>query len=391
MDFERDGDRAEPSLARRTPVKTLGYGRPVTGFRTRRQVRVLWFIAMANVLFAGGILWEPAARDMLRARWDRHLAAVAARKQVVTDAAVRKGWIDARRQIIATERSWLTYSPAAGTVVYEEARDEIARLLSGPTGDEYSSVKVANAADPPIPSLARLPLPVALNEPGGRQQAPPAGLDHSDQHTVFLHELTSPAGNRRLVCVGVALGCNVFREQASPGDVTYCITLDLRLIAAVYTTTSMVNPEEVRGRFVTPRDATDRWCVWFDRMTVRPASDPSRSVHVRCAPTANDGPDVLTVFGCKPLRLYAGQVDPRDKSHFTIDYVFGTRRGILEGWLLDDERLRFEPREGTLTGDSVRDYGRRAMINNMSYAWDPDGTSTDVVSGSVRERGSDAR
>lgn len=391
MDFEREGDRAEPSLARRTPVRTLGYGRPVTGFRARRQVRVLWFIAMANVLLAGGILWEPTARDMQRARWDRHLAAVAARQQALAVAAIRKGWIDARRRIIATERSWLTYSPPPGTVVYEEAHDEIGRLLSGPTAVDYSSLTIRRPADPQIPSLARCALPLARNESDGWQQAPPAGLDHSDQHTVFLHELTSRGGNRRLVCVGVAVGCNVFREQASPGHVTYCITLDLHFIAAVYTTTRMVNPEDVRGPFVAPRDATDRWCVWFDRMKVRPTSDPSRSVHVRCVPAAKEDANALPVFGCKPLRLYAGQVDPRDKSHFTIDYVFGTRRGILDGWLLDDERLRFEPRDGTLTGDSVRDYSRRAMINNMAYAWDPDGTSTDVVSGSVRERGSDAR
>ena len=34
-----------------------------------------------------------------------------------------------------------------------------------------------------------------------------------------------------------------------------------------------------------------------------------------------------------PLRLYAGQPDPNDASHFTISYTTATRSGTIDGWL----------------------------------------------------------
>ena len=40
------------------------------------------------------------------------------------------------------------------------------------------------------------------------------------------------------------------------------------------------------------------------------------------------------------LRLFAGQADPADESHFTIDYEVDGDRGTIDGWLRDtpDER-----------------------------------------------------
>ena len=44
-------------------------------------------------------------------------------------------------------------------------------------------------------------------------------------------------------------------------------------------------------------------------------------------------------FACaptEPLRLYAGQPDPNDESHFTISYMAGARHGVIDGWLTGD-------------------------------------------------------
>lgn len=46
------------------------------------------------------------------------------------------------------------------------------------------------------------------------------------------------------------------------------------------------------------------------------------------------------------LTLYAGQVDPAEASHFTIDYILNNRRETIDGWLFDDNTVRLMPRCG---------------------------------------------
>jgi hypothetical protein len=46
-----------------------------------------------------------------------------------------------------------------------------------------------------------------------------------------------------------------------------------------------------------------------------------------------------------PLRLFAGQPDANDASHFTIEYMLGDQRGVIDGWLKDDGSVLLEPRE----------------------------------------------
>ena len=45
------------------------------------------------------------------------------------------------------------------------------------------------------------------------------------------------------------------------------------------------------------------------------------------------------------LRLFAGQPDPNDASHFTIDYVLGDQKGVIDGWLKEDGSVLLEKRE----------------------------------------------
>lgn len=43
-------------------------------------------------------------------------------------------------------------------------------------------------------------------------------------------------------------------------------------------------------------------------------------------------------------RFFAGQPDPNDESHFTIDYEVDGIRNTIDGWLLDDDTVKLEPR-----------------------------------------------
>ena len=44
--------------------------------------------------------------------------------------------------------------------------------------------------------------------------------------------------------------------------------------------------------------------------------------------------------------LYAGQPDPKDASHFTFRYVAKGGEGTIDGWLLDNDKVRFRALDG---------------------------------------------
>ena len=46
------------------------------------------------------------------------------------------------------------------------------------------------------------------------------------------------------------------------------------------------------------------------------------------------------------LRLYAGQADSTDLSHFTIAYEVNGQPGTIDGWLKDDDTIKLEVRDG---------------------------------------------
>jgi hypothetical protein len=44
-------------------------------------------------------------------------------------------------------------------------------------------------------------------------------------------------------------------------------------------------------------------------------------------------------------RLFFGQVDPADASHFTIDFEFAGHTGTIDAYLRDDNRVDFQFRD----------------------------------------------
>jgi len=45
-------------------------------------------------------------------------------------------------------------------------------------------------------------------------------------------------------------------------------------------------------------------------------------------------------------RLYAGQLDPIDESHFTIRYELDGKSGVIDGWLMPDDSVKLQNRGG---------------------------------------------
>ena len=56
-------------------------------------------------------------------------------------------------------------------------------------------------------------------------------------------------------------------------------------------------------------------------------------------------PSVVLATTEAPLRLFAGQADPNDASHFTIDYAISDATGVIDGWLKEDGSVLLERRE----------------------------------------------
>jgi len=50
-----------------------------------------------------------------------------------------------------------------------------------------------------------------------------------------------------------------------------------------------------------------------------------------------------------PLRVYAGQIDPADSSHFTVRFQRGRESGIIDGYLKDDESVTLKVRGQSAT------------------------------------------
>jgi hypothetical protein len=135
----------------------------------------------------------------------------------------------------------------------------------------------------------------------------PPGLNSAS--TVFLQEMRTPAGRRRLVAVDIdrAPGIRPFRGP-------YVLNLTARVVSPG---------------------------VGLLRPSV--ASTTSHSLNVSdSSPRHYDSGRPLG------LRLQAGTRDPQDPSHFTFTYEAGGLTHVVDGWLREDDTVNIEPRAGGL-------------------------------------------
>jgi hypothetical protein len=116
--------------------------------------------------------------------------------------------------------------------------------------------------------------------------------------TVFLHELTSPAGHHRLVAVDLYLAF-MFKT-----------TVNIAYISRVIVPgTLMSDPKEILPGVY--------------RATFRNLATPAR--------------------------LFAGTTDPTDPSHFSIPFAFRKYTGHIDGWLRDNDQVILEEHFDTAT------------------------------------------
>jgi hypothetical protein len=215
-------------------------------------------------------------------------------------------------RILYWQQQCMRYSSSPDTVVYEEEPPAAAALL---TDKALYRAYVLNRSRPPsvaVPSVnAAAAQPVCetrfraswagvantnLGQLGGVLGAASA---KSVRAIAFIHERRSPGGHRRLVIVAYTPEANTF----TPGFIE----------GYNYSTLAITPATLLAPPSIIPRG-------WdFDVLSGWPRHPPM-------------------------VRMYAGQPDPRDASHFTIRYQMWGQEDILDGRLDDSDDVTLTPR-----------------------------------------------
>lgn len=180
------------------------------------------------------------------------------------------------------QRQCLEYAAPATQVVLETGPAEAKTLLTDPRYATNAKGTIAYLI-PPVWMAYYTPL-------GG-------GFETSG--TVFLHERTTRDGTRCLVGVDVNL---------------------------------------------LPLLNTPRRCASLGAHLIEPGS-AFRNPRLGLSMTRGDGSQIMFDPAADRLTIYAGQIDPADASHFTIDYDLNGVRHTLDGWLVDATEVKIEARD----------------------------------------------
>lgn len=126
--------------------------------------------------------------------------------------------------------------------------------------------------------------------------SPPGGLPGA---TLFLHERRKSDGTTRLVAVEVKIVCQL----------TYPVSFNYYAIANVFSAGNLLSrPKLIQQNKLSPFD-----------------------------------------YGVSSDRIFAGQPDEHDSSHFTIEHEINGQRKIIDGWLRDDDTVVLEKRDAAST------------------------------------------
>jgi hypothetical protein len=195
--------------------------------------------------------------------------------------------------LLRLQRACLSYAPPADQVVYEEEQHAAALLLR--EGDEFVGFSRPREVGPDL----LLNRQIACRVPPcwrrfEAEMIPTATLwsfASNPLPVLFLGKRTSPKGHERLICVRYFPSQDAFPPQFLNG--WDCDVIVMTPIS--WSTQAVIHPNAVP--------------------VPRRASGLSRA----------------------PLRIYAGQADPADPSHFTVSFVQEDESHVLDGWLRDNE------------------------------------------------------
>ncbi|CAA9391999.1 MAG: hypothetical protein AVDCRST_MAG64-2061 [uncultured Phycisphaerae bacterium] len=268
----------------------LGYGRRAPLHRRRAFRWCVRAALLAALVAAISGAWREHAEPRLRER--------ARRREVAREQA----------RMLTLQQEWMAYRAPANRVVFAEPPDLVSRLQAV---GQYHDKGMGPAGD--LPACRRA---WPFGSIGNHE--PPLGARHGAvasakrEAVLFLHHRRTPNGHDRVVllvvegrqCYGERFGPSRRRELPSPS-------------AAESRPTTVSTGRDLFFRYTIVE--TGPW---------NPTPPPVRAAGGWVFP-----PD-LERFQ-QPITLFAGQPDPADPTHFTIDYEYDGQPGTIDGHLRD--------------------------------------------------------
>lgn len=196
-------------------------------------------------------------------------------------------------QVMYFQHQCLTDAPPADQIVYEEDPALFARVMK--QGSGFVPLAPSRRSGAPV-AVGRVPQSWIRFTPSLMKMTRPL-----PGAILFMHERQTPAGEKRLLVV-----FSGFDPAQAPPLFIPGFDLDVNVIAP--------------ATFRTPARDVSPPCI-IDVLFSHPRTPPMSKV-------------------------YAGQADPADPTHFTIRYEMYGKTGIVDGWLRDHDRVEIKVRDG---------------------------------------------
>ncbi|HEY2587792.1 MAG TPA: hypothetical protein VGI81_18750, partial [Tepidisphaeraceae bacterium] len=256
---------------------------------TRGQFRLLLLLMLIQVVITAQSAYAPGFIAWVKGLWAGHQQVVAHRAQV--------------QKNLATMQRCMSFAQPATTVVWDEDPDRAATLLAA---GGYVRIRLSGTPDfvsnalPPgeMADISSFALGMAA---GILQRSPNSTL-------VFLHGRRAATGPERLVAVTVGATVEVANQGSHSVDDKFDFSVfKIQSFAAQSFLPSAEGEadSDVRG-----------WCELA-------LEDEQSGVEMRghwSPPAARGEPGGTRIPYADQLRVFAGQPDPADSSHFTIPY-----------------------------------------------------------------------
>ena len=296
------------------PVPVMEYDTPRHDQVPRRKYVLMLVMATAfGAILLGLLLFRFAARPS--ATLVAATRAPAPVKTVTVAAQVQAARNSATEQRL---QELLTNALGPTTIVYEE-EPVAAKKLRGNSSGVVNQQATRDISMQPFWGAFE---PPAYRASGFWENGV---TNESEDALLFSHTLTSPSGNTRLVMLEMEVK---LATVTAPKD-EHRVAINRRLKYRICETKPFGNmPTILRHgtslKLVQDGEANLIPIKWIDG-TLRAARPKEYN-----------------------LRVFAGQPDPQDPSHFTVEYEVGGVKNVIDGWLTDDDYLRILPRGGTV-------------------------------------------
>ena len=315
---------AEPQAESTPSLEYVRASAPVT----RRQFRFVVFLTLLNTILLATFICGPSVSSFIRTNWQEY------------QTSKRRRQLQQQRTALLQQAA--SYTSPANQIVYEENPFEAAKLLS--SSSDYLTVPTS------IRDLVYLipqpwQPPVYLNQPIAMQlQAAAFNPPFQNETTILLHTLKNPKGEDRLIWIGLSTRFQLYYftggtgggggirvsppEGANPRQLATRVERQLR---AYIVDDSPLHAPTPLATLAFPTYSNKPVATWTN------------------TGTWENGRIDIDPNGL--FRLYAGQVDPADPTHFTIDYAIDGQRNTIDGYLKNNDYILFVPRAGRIVSE----------------------------------------